>query len=268
MLFILTLISLNTEITNAFEETKCDGLEPGFDHNGIYFYGHEYVTYAPNEHGIIDMTHIHVYGSLKTILDDMDCKRVTAVDLIVKEDDKDMAILDQQVWDDSLPPYLDVKVGGLDDLCKGHNVILRIHGTKGQTKVETLRHLDAVRHYVHQMMKSKASGYDHDFEVGIENASIVDQITTQTTASVEWKISEWASCIDGYLLELQKANGEIVKEPELIEKFMLSRTWTDLDPCTEYIASVNIYLGEDVNGNPIFVGKKPFKTNFNTLCDQ
>ena len=80
------------------------------------------------------MTRILVKGDLTKIVNHLDCKKVESVDLIVTEEGENEPIIEKNnVWIYSMPPKeLNVKLDGLNDICKKHTVRIRLIGTEGE----------------------------------------------------------------------------------------------------------------------------------------
>jgi hypothetical protein len=107
---------------------------------------------------------------------------------------------------------------------------------------------------------AKNDGYDYVF------SSKVDHVSYQTTANsaeFNWTRDIDDGCIGGVVLEVKKAEDSV--KTLLIEASNEAKlTDAGLEPCTEYTASVDVFVGNK-DGKPIFVGGNPFEVTFRTL---
>ena len=105
--------------------------QPEFD--GSALSKNTFVTFPNNEQGIYDMTQIHIEGKLIDIVEDIKCRKVVAVKVIVKKDGEDKPISSKKIKNKKKSKmYLDVTLDGSDDFCKGQNVIIELIGTNGR----------------------------------------------------------------------------------------------------------------------------------------
>ena len=159
---------------------------------------------------------------------------------------------------------------GLNDLCMSYEVGIRLHGTKGTQPVNHthLKYMqpasecqisDDNEPICDALLSAKESGYQHKFQEHIKNASYTST-TSQNSISVSWNNIE-NGCFEGYLVELRRNTGESVVK-SLVESYSTKKTFFDLDPCLEYVASVTTFMGLDENKQPIFVDKLPYVFSF------
>ena len=109
--------------------------QPDFDGSALSDKGPEYVSFAPNDEGKIDLTRIRIKGSLRDIVEDMDCKKVVAVNVTVTKEGEEVPISHKIIWNNAndSTELLDDTLDGLDDFCKGHNIIIELIGTEGKS---------------------------------------------------------------------------------------------------------------------------------------
>merc|ERR1712038_1374901 len=108
------------------------------------------------------------------------------------------------------------------------------------------------------MKDSKNAGYDHGFSRSIGDLDIEER--SHQSIKLNWtRITLSEECFDGYMLELRSPDGSVLKK--MLDPPKTTHEWTDLKPCTEYTASIKLFLGiDDETNEPIFVGKDPEET--------
>ena len=114
------------------------------------------------------------------------------------------------------------------------------------------------------MQKAKNSNYVHEFGAKIEKAT--HKAINPQSVEITWSPVD-DECFTEYLVKVMKNpqdTTEIAKD-----KAHHSHTFSNLEPCTDYTALVNIYLGEKGGTNTIFEGSRHTRKEFNfkTLPD-
>ena len=140
--------------------------------------------------------------------------------------------------------------------------IVEFLGTEPVTR--TLKIMEPASKMVDVMLKAKKSRYQHEFKETIKAANYTP--IDSNSVLISWDEVEKEECFEGYLVELKTTDGGFVRK-ELVDSSATSLAILNLEPCTEYIASVNIFMGMDENKEPIFVGELPKMFEIKTLPD-
>ena len=105
---------------------------------------------------------------------------------------------------------------------------------------DTIRHLEPVSDMTEVILDAKKSGYVHTFQAKVENASYI--AINPTSVSISWEPVE-NECFEKYVIEVKKGGKTV--EKSFVGQYSTTLTFSSLEPCTDYTASVNIYLGLD-----------------------
>ena len=79
----------------------------------------------------ISLTQLHITGSLTSLVNDIECRKVESVNLILKDAENDEELRDEQVWTFGDLDLLNHTFDGLD-ICKEYKVLIRLTGTEGE----------------------------------------------------------------------------------------------------------------------------------------
>ena len=101
------------------------------------------------------------------------------------------------------------------------------------------------------VLKANHSGYEHQFKFNLHAS--YEAIGADRT-QISWNQAENV-CFDGYLVELMNKTSKDLLRKELVGKSNQVHVFDDLEPCTEYLVRVTIYMGKTKDDEPVFVAK-------------
>ena len=123
-----------------------------------------------------------------------------------------------------------------------------------------LKTLDPVSENHELLEIAKASGEDPMLNSKVDN--FIQSKTTKNQVYFTWDNGHYDEyeCNGGTFLQLKK-DGEVLNT-KIVES---PGEFDGLEPCTNYMASVNVFLGHK-DGQPIFIGNNSYPQNFWTTC--
>ena len=93
------------------------------------FDGEKYVDF-------ITLTELRITAPMSELVNDIECKKVESVNLILKDAESDAEIRDEKVW--TFGDVLNWTFDDLDDICREYKVLIRLTGTEGEFEDDSL----------------------------------------------------------------------------------------------------------------------------------
>lgn len=226
------------------------------------------VNYIENDYGILDLQKVQVSAKLLDIVDNIECRLVENVELLVFEQGQQ-----EPFFQDTFATLqqLEMNVPDLTNFCSGYDFTFRLHGTAGNDFVDqTLVSLKPVKDDPDKLLEAQQSGFKANFLAGqIQNLTVAS--TSATSILLQWSHFQMDQCLDGFVITLQDTDGQEAEQMKIIEASENTVEFKNLTACTKYIITARLYLGKEYNEydgeSAIFQSGDPVVLTVKTMPD-